>query len=356
MSDDDLDLFLRRTAMDDDGHFFYDQYTDAFEAMKKANLAVHQFGKTFERITDKKGRLTYVTKPGGAEFTANIIAEVGSEAQGTWLRAYPRKNPPNLPFGDDHSPHRMVIGARCPTGPTPGMSKLWGNFLVCLDETREIDQKEEFGADQKFKVTEWTSREDDNMDKPADIILLRMKPTYEKPFNNAVSTPRRVRNSRPNTSTLGEGEDVQMSGTDSVESPRKVGDTYSPDMLPDHKGPYFSHEKSRLVQRQIKDENGNLIAPHELYGKLTEGTLFSAQVSLSTYINKDHNPRFMDSKVYHVNVEKLTILDKGDGAPWNPPPPELASAVPSTPSKRARDPAVDSAFDGLSPSKKARTA
>ncbi|KAJ7841933.1 hypothetical protein B0H14DRAFT_3869057 [Mycena olivaceomarginata] len=215
-----------------------------------------------------------------------------------------------------------------------------------------IDQKEEFGADQKFKVTEWTSLEDDNMDKPADIILLRMKPTYEKPFNNAVSTPRRVRNSRANASTSGEGEDVQMSGTDSAESPRKVGDTYSPDMLPDHKGPYFSHEKSRLVQRQIKDENGNFIAPHEL------GTLFSAQVSLSTYINKDHNPRFMDSKVYHVNVKKLivTILDKGDGAPWNPPPPELASAVPSTPSKRARDPAVDSAFDGLSPSKKARTA
>jgi hypothetical protein len=68
-------------------------------------------------------------------------------------------------------------------------------------------------------------------------------------------------------------------------------------MLPDHKGSYFSHEKSRLVQRQIKDENGNLIAPHELYGNLTEGTPFSAQVSMSTYINKDHNPRFMDSKV-----------------------------------------------------------
>ncbi|KAJ7857944.1 hypothetical protein B0H14DRAFT_2578114 [Mycena olivaceomarginata] len=86
-----------------------------------------------------------------------------------------------------------------------------------------------------------------------------------------------------------------------------------------------------------------------LYGKLTEGTLFSAQVSLSTYINKDYNPRFMDSKVYHVNVEKLAILDKGDGAPWNPPSPDLPSVAPSTPSKRARDPAVDSAFDDLSP-------
>ncbi|KAJ7826790.1 hypothetical protein B0H14DRAFT_2595642 [Mycena olivaceomarginata] len=196
------------------------------------------------------------------------------------------------------------------------------------------------------------------MDKPADIIVLRMKPTYKaKPFVNAVSTPRGVRNSRANASRSGEGENVEMSGSDSAGSARKVGDTYSPDMLPDHKVPYFSHEKSRLVQRQFKDENGNLIAPHELYGKLTEGTLFSAQVSLSTYstrttIRDSWTPR----QVYHVNVEKLTILDKGDGALWNPPSPGLPSATPLTPSKRACDPAVNSAFDSLFPSKKARAA
>ncbi|KAJ7321292.1 hypothetical protein DFH08DRAFT_818660 [Mycena albidolilacea] len=123
-----------------------------------------------------------------------------------------------------------------------------------------------------------------------------------------------------------EGEDLQMPGTDS-------GGLHS-----------------------AKSRTRNLIAPQDLYGKLTKGTLFSAQVSLSTYINKEHNPRVMDSKVYHVNVQKATILDKGDGAPWNPPSPDLPSAVPSTPSKRARDPAVESAFDDLSSSKKARTA
>jgi hypothetical protein len=79
MSDDDLDLFLRRTAMDNDGHFFYDQYTDAFEVMGNANLATHEFGKTFERTADRRGHLTCVTKLGRAEFTANIIAEVRSE-------------------------------------------------------------------------------------------------------------------------------------------------------------------------------------------------------------------------------------------------------------------------------------
>jgi hypothetical protein len=50
--------------------------------------------------------------------------------------------------------------------------------------------------------------------------------------------------------------------------------------------------------------------------------------------------------VYHINIEKLTILDKGGDAV------NLPSAAPPTPSKRARDPAADSAFDDLSPSKK----
>lgn len=68
-------------------------------------------------------------------------------------------------------------------------------------------------------------------------------------------------------------------------------------MLSDHKGAYFSHEKAKLVQRPYKDEDGHLIAPHELYSKLTEGTLFSAQISLSTYVMKDKNPKFLDSKV-----------------------------------------------------------
>ncbi|KAJ6592152.1 hypothetical protein DFH09DRAFT_1073220 [Mycena vulgaris] len=59
----------------------------------------------------------------------------------------------------------------------------------------------------------------------------------------------------------------------------------------------------------------------------------AGQVSLST----TSTGRFL-AKVYHVNVKKLTILDKGDGGPWNPPSPDLPSAAPSAPSKRARDP------------------
>ncbi|KAF7378322.1 ATP-dependent DNA helicase [Mycena sanguinolenta] len=285
MADDNIDLFLRRTAIDDDGRFFYDQYTDMFASMGKASLAAHEFGQTFERTTDKKGRITYVTKPDGAEFTANIIGEIGSESQGSLFRASPAKNPPNLPLGDDANPHRMVISARCPTGATDALTGLWQNFLGCLDEVREADQKEELAANKKYKVSEMTVHEDNDLNKPADLIILKFKPTYEKPFGNA--TPQRtVRNSRARPSTT-EGEDAEMAGLDSGSSARQVGDTYSPDMLPDHQGPYFSHQNARLVQRQIKDEDGQLIALHELYEKLVEGTLFSAQITLSTYIIKE---------------------------------------------------------------------
>ncbi|KAJ7674295.1 hypothetical protein B0H17DRAFT_1208103 [Mycena rosella] len=285
MSDPEPDaesaIIFRRLDIDDDGLNLFDRLTDQLEKMDKANLGANDFQKTFERVADDKERLVYVRKPDGTAFTANIIAEVGSAAQGSWLASYPKKTP-NLPFGDDHSPHRMVIAARCPTGAMQKMESMYKDFLVVLDGTRNQDQNVEDTNGDKFKVTEWTGREDGDKDKPANLMILRLKPTYEKSLTIFLAV-----------------------------LARKVGDTYSPDMLPDHKGSYFAHDKAKLVQRPYKDEDGFLIAPHELYSKLTEGTLFSAQISLSTYIIKDRNPRFMDSKIYHINVDKLTVLNPG---------------------------------------------
>ncbi|KAJ7488489.1 hypothetical protein B0H11DRAFT_1077136 [Mycena galericulata] len=74
--------------------------------------------------------------------------------------------------------------------------------------------------------------------------------------------------------------DVDMEATQVAE--RKVVDRYPPDQLPDHQGPYFAHERAKLVQWDYKDVDGTLIAPHELYSKLTEGTLVLLTVSLVT--------------------------------------------------------------------------
>jgi hypothetical protein len=83
----------------------------------------------------------------------------------------------------------------------------------------------------------------------------------------------------------------------------------------------------------------------DIHQQRPQSAVHGLQGELHLQFNFKHTQR----QVYHVNVEKLTILDKGDGAPWNPPSPDLPSVAPSTPSKRVRDPAVDSAFDDLSP-------
>ncbi|KAJ6615716.1 hypothetical protein B0H10DRAFT_2435314 [Mycena sp. CBHHK59/15] len=158
--------------------------------------------------------------------------------------------------------------------------------------------------------------------------------------------------SATNPTTLSDGApDVEeMEATEVTE--RKVGDHYPPDDLPDHRGPYFAHDKAKLVQRDYKDVDGNLIAPHELYSKLTEGTLVLVTVSLVTYVitnqKSEKGEAKADRKVYHVLVDRLKILDHGDGEAWNPPIPALPERryySPATP-KRGRDVAAEMALLG----------
>jgi hypothetical protein len=53
----------------------------------------HEFGETFERKFDDEGKYgRYVSD--GHKFTATIVAEVGSEEEGSWFAAYPRNAPP----------------------------------------------------------------------------------------------------------------------------------------------------------------------------------------------------------------------------------------------------------------------
>ncbi|KAJ7893857.1 hypothetical protein B0H14DRAFT_3427157 [Mycena olivaceomarginata] len=90
---------------------------------------------------------------------------------------------------------------------------------------------------------------------------------------------------------------------------RQVGDNYPPDCLPDHRGPYFAHEKAQLIQRDYRDLDGSLIAPHELYEKLVKGTLVLVTVSLVTYIitgqSTENGAPKPDRKVYHMLVDQL---------------------------------------------------
>ncbi|KAF8144137.1 hypothetical protein K438DRAFT_1993114 [Mycena galopus ATCC 62051] len=201
-------------------------------------------------------------------------------------------------------------------------------------------------------------------------ILAWLGQTYEVSYGNPSSpashTSRRritkVGSAMNPATPSSDAADVDMEAPQVAE--RKVGDHYPPDHLPDHRGPYFAHDKAKLVQRDYKDVDGTLIALHELYSKLTEGTLVLLTVSLATYVIKSEKGESKpDRKVYHVLVDRLKILDHGDGAAWDPRVPALPERrySPATP-KRGRDDAADAAFDSFgsksspSPAKKQRRA
>jgi hypothetical protein len=89
-------LLERCTTLDPDGLPFYNQFTNVFDEMGTGNLANHDFKETFDRVTDERGRFSYVNLSNQTNFTANLIGEIGSKQEGTWMAAYPKKNPPNL--------------------------------------------------------------------------------------------------------------------------------------------------------------------------------------------------------------------------------------------------------------------
>jgi hypothetical protein len=72
----------------------YDVVAEDALALGDFNLSSHEIDVTFFRSEpDSKGNIHYET-PDATDFVASFIAEIGSQDQGTWMAAYPKKPPP----------------------------------------------------------------------------------------------------------------------------------------------------------------------------------------------------------------------------------------------------------------------
>ncbi|KAF8157748.1 hypothetical protein K438DRAFT_1986362 [Mycena galopus ATCC 62051] len=213
-------------------------------------------------------------------------------------------------------------------------------FIGAVEEVFFQDKDHNDNAGHHYKLTPWACRSDGDDKKAFDTLILKLEPTYIKATNQTMNnaSPARERN-RVSTST----EDTDMDVTSAV---RKIGDLYDPDMLTEHRGPFFAHSSNiKLVQRDHRNINNQLIAPHELKKTLVEGTLFSAQITLHTYTFSSGNSA--PNKIYHIYVEKLKILDRGYGEPWDIPIPNLPTPGPSPQKKRRLDDKDDTADDAF---------
>ncbi|KAF7355816.1 ATP-dependent DNA helicase [Mycena venus] len=320
-------ITLRRCSVDrKSGKTMYDRFLEEAQAMGNAILSVHEIDVSFFRdMPNSRGNIYYHTSE-GTPFLTNFIAEIGSEAQGTWMASYPKKTPPpyKLPYTDGNSrSHRMVLALRCPTGAPVGLCSMFQDGAAVYDTLRVSDEQEEIKNGENFELTDQ---------------LMKLRTLTVRPLLPLVLL----------VLLAGELPNPQI-----VE--RKIGDTYPPSVLPDHRGPCFAHDKAVVTQRDYVDADGNLIAPAELYSTLVEGTLVLVTVYFATYIMKDQkNDRGEpqpDRKVYHLLVDKLKVLDRGDGEPWDPAIPTMperrAYSPGASPKKRARDSAVDAAFNNF---------
>ncbi|KAJ7036465.1 hypothetical protein C8F04DRAFT_1181470 [Mycena alexandri] len=337
-------ITLRRCTVDrKTGKTLYDRIVEEAQAMGETYLSAHEIDVSFFRATPNAKGNIYYQKADGTPFVANFIAEIGSEAQGTCMEGYPRKLP------------AMVLALRCPTGAPVALRTMFQDGAAVCDTLRTADEKLESEKNECFIVTDIVNCAGDEVEDI--IVLLRLHPTYEiphssgngaSPTHSGPSTPRRRVVKVGSTVASRESEiagDAEMAAPPQV-AERKIGDTYPPSTLSDVQGPAFRFEKAVLTQREYHDASGKLIAPGELYASLTEGTLVLATVSIATYIMTDQNTG-APKKIYHLLVDKLKILDHGNGDTWNPPVPTMPDHHQS-PKKRSRDEATDAAFNNFS--------
>ncbi|KAJ7875911.1 hypothetical protein B0H14DRAFT_3546211 [Mycena olivaceomarginata] len=295
----------------------YGVWAEKARALGDSNLGAHEIDSTFFRASpDPKGNIFY-QKSDGTPFVATFVAEIRSEAQGTWMAVHPKKFPPTRRLS-----HHMVLALRCPTGATP-------EFAPC-SKTDSL---------------------------PVMVSVVKKRPSKQPtPRSRTIAAASRIRPLPPHSPQ----EDQQGRPGCHIVPPepteRKIGDKYLPSKLSDHREPYFAHDKAELVQWDYTDKDGKLIAPEELYATLTEGTLVLVVVSLSTYVIRDQKTdsgvSLPDKKIYHVLIDQLRVLDCGDTEPCNPPVPEIPEArvySPMTPQRRARDDTADIAFHAFGP-------
>ncbi|KAJ7873129.1 hypothetical protein B0H14DRAFT_2569952 [Mycena olivaceomarginata] len=261
----------------------------------------------------------------------------------------------------------MALALRCPTGAPEVLEKLFNNGLAVLDGIRGADEKAEIEKGKTFEVTEWVSCSRDGM-----VLLARLHQTYDVPDNKGTSLTPRKRiikvDTAPGSSQQATDEMTDAAPVAEDPTERKVGDKYPTSDLPDHAGRFFNHQSAELTQRPYFNIDGSLIAPSELYSTLTEGTLVLVNLTAVTYVmtgmTLDSGKPIPDKKVYHVLVDKLRVLDHGNGESWDPAIPAMPErrfyAPAASPQRRPRDDAADAAFNNFgmktqpSPPKKAK--
>ncbi|KAF6745819.1 hypothetical protein DFP72DRAFT_856004 [Ephemerocybe angulata] len=316
------------------------------------------------------GKRVFLTNS-GEELEINIFGSVESNARGSQLKATGHLVPNryNTTRIRDGTTVRHSILIKKPSQSTPKVSKAYNNQRNMF---QYIGLREMADAKNTDDTAKW------NLFIPKDLtgadgesyIRVYLPPTYKvppKPKNNSKDNlPEEITFDDLDDDTHGPG-DLNMADFDAGnpladgEGDRdenvptvQLGAYYDPRLLPDFGGDMFDLNRAKLVQHDIVDTEGNLVAPWELYDKLCPGTIVLIKAKLVAWHTGDQGS---DRRTYQIIAERIKIIEDSN---------ELVELreiesfeVPSTPTKRSsgRKTEADNAFDSFqSPSKKNRLA
>ncbi|PPR06558.1 hypothetical protein CVT24_001578 [Panaeolus cyanescens] len=319
-------------------------------------------------------------------YLGTAISAKGNHYMGT------AKHPKHI---TDDTSVKDVIVLRTPTGaPEGSLTQTWfQNQLAGLEEIMDSDAKDNTTDSNKVAVSEFLASSvapahDPNggRGRPFNdraLIKITMPNKYKvpKPVADKAGQPTSTTMLNKKRNLLAE-EPVNETGIDNVavESDETLSETessledpdtnssppsygigalYDPGLLPDHGGPLFMHQKARLVQLDMRDEDDNLIMPWQVYDKLRPGTIVLVDTTLVCWHIFDGNNNLVRRHgAYQIQGHRLKVLSPSYEPREDYPVPAFPQPVPTHKSlswENSPRKKPSSAFASFgSPSKKAR--
>ncbi|TFK58512.1 hypothetical protein BDN72DRAFT_865873, partial [Pluteus cervinus] len=258
---------------------FYDSMVAQAKSMEESCLAYADYKHHFFPDSDWGSATRYVT-PQKKVFHTNIFGEVCGFGDGTQISAKGNHfvgTTENPNYITDTTRVKDTIVLRAPTDAPDSLVRVFEDQIGTLNQIRQADAELEADDFRQYTIKEWIKGPAPG--EMQNLIVITSPPRYT------------VEDAPANASTVARIEKRTHDGSVKVSAPVpppedkvRLGALYDPSVLPDYKGDLFKHRRAKLVQHDVRDEEGKLVPPWEIYSALRPGTVVLVMVTLHCYI------------------------------------------------------------------------
>ncbi|THU88130.1 hypothetical protein K435DRAFT_803750 [Dendrothele bispora CBS 962.96] len=274
-------------------------------------LAAMDYGVHFKKVPHWGGHERFVNSK-GQEFEAEFFGELSDNTTCHAIGNYVSQAGKFEPIKDEQKV-KWCWQLQAPTGAPKRINATWHNQVATLFNIIEDPN----ATRQKM----WVMRSDPEQDP--DIIVITTDQLYVKNAGTASATPSPSKMTKVTADDDDlDNDDSERTMSDTAENEnssevvppivRKVGDLFKPSVLPGYGGGWFDHSPSvKLQQLDIRDPQGDLIPPYDVWMWVKPGTLVFVKATLYVF-------NMGTRKIYQLNAKSIQVLDPSDKSPSRP--------------------------------------